>query len=301
MSDQHLTFSVVTPSYNQGEFIERTIQSVLSQSVQPMEYFVFDGGSTDNTIDVLKKYEKQLFWVSEKDKGQTDAVNKGLNVVKGDIIGWLNSDDIYYPKAFEMVSNFFQSNPSIDVVYGKANHVDKEDQIIEPYPIEPWNLERLKSICFLSQPAVFFRRTVVEQYGPLDDKLRYCMDYEYWLRLGVRGAQFAHIPLTLAGSRFYLETKTLGQRVGVHKEINDMLKKTTGETPDRWLCNYAHVWIESKGFSLTRKNQFLVVLIIVVIFTSLRWNHSVSKSLWKTLAEWTKRYTAKLFSFRRLA
>lgn len=295
-----LTFSIVTPSYNQGQFIERTLQSVLSQSVAPLEYFVFDGVSTDNTTEILKKYEQHLSWISEKDNGQTDAVNKGLKRVTGDIIGWLNSDDIYYSGTFESVRRFFQENPSIDLVYGRANHIDKDDCVIEAYPTEPWDFERLKSICFLSQPAVFFRRKVIETYGLLDEKLHYCMDYEYWVRLAVRGASVAHIPIVLAGSRFYQETKTMNQRVAVHKEINDMLKKTLGKTPDRWLCNYAHVFVESHGFPTPQKSPFLAVagLAVVIVFTSLRWNYSISKPLRNMLKGWMKHYTNKLF-FRR--
>ncbi len=292
-----LTFSIVTPSYNQGEFIERTIQSVLSQSIKPFEYFVFDGGSKDNTIELLKKYESQLCWVSEKDNGQTHAVNKGLKKATGDIIGWLNSDDIYYPGALESVQRFFEENPSVGVVYGRANHIDKEDGVIEAYPTEPWDIERFKSICFLSQPAVFFRRSIVENYGLLDEKLNFCMDYEYWMRLASKGASFAHIPLVLAGSRFYLETKTLNQRVSVHKEINDMLKKTLGKTPDRWLCNYAHVLIETKGVPPAYKSPLwaLVLLAGAIICASLRWNYSLSPSLRAMLKGWIKPYSRKIF------
>ncbi len=283
-----LTLSIITPSYNQGEFIERTIQSVLTQETQPIEYHVFDGGSTDNTITILKKYEHKLSWVSEKDKGQTDAVNKGLKIAQGDIIGWLNSDDIYYPKAFERVIQYFTEHPEIDIIYGKANHIDKEDNILEPYCTEPWNFERLQSVCFISQPAVFFRKKAVDQYGLLNDSLRYCMDYEYWLRLSIKGAKFAHLPLTLAGSRLYMETKTLGQRVAVHAEINTMLKKTLGQTPDRWLSNYAHVLLDSYGLSIKQKRLFLMFLIMTVTYASLRWNKGISSSLRTTLKSWVK-------------
>lgn len=293
-----LTFSIVTPSFNQGQFIERTIQSVLSQSIKPLEYFIFDGGSTDNTVELLKKHEQHYTWVSEKDNGQTHAVNKGLKRVKGDIIGWLNSDDIYYPGAFQCVLDFFETNPDIDIIYGDAHHIDKEDKVIEQYPTEPWDIERLKDTCFLSQPAVFFRRRVIETYGLLDEKLSYCMDYEYWVRLAIQGASFAHIPLVLAGSRFYQETKTLNQRLAVHAEINDMLKKKLGKTPDRWLCNYAHAFVESRGIAMgqTRSIIALPILTVMIVLTSIRWNYGVSKSLRKMLREWCKEYAKKLFS-----
>jgi glycosyltransferase involved in cell wall biosynthesis len=296
-----LTFSIVTPSYNQGEFIERTLQSVFSQTVLPLEYFVFDGGSTDNSIQILKKYAQQIEWVSEKDNGQAHAVNKGLKKVTGDIIGWLNSDDVYYPDAFKCVRTFFEENPSVDVVYGKAYHIDKQDQIIEAYPTERWNVEHFKSFCFLSQPAVFFRRKVIEEQGLLNENLCYCMDYEYWLRLAMRGVSFAHIPLVLAGSRFYQETKTLNQRVAVHSEINTMLKKKLGRTPERWLCSYAHIFVETHGIARGQVHSFLAipVLAVVMVLASLRWNYSISSTLRQMLSGWIKRYLRKLFYILR--
>ena len=172
--------SIVTPSFNQGQFIERTLQSVACQTGASIEHVVFDGGSTDTTLDVLNRFSPKVRWVSEKDKGQTDAVNKGIRGTDGEIIGWLNSDDIYYPGTISQVVSFFKDNPEIDVVYGMADHIDINDQAFEAYPTEPWNFERLQETCFISQPALFFRRRVVEKCGLLDESLNYCMDYEYW-------------------------------------------------------------------------------------------------------------------------
>lgn len=282
-----LSLSVITPSFNQGEFIERTLQSVLNQSIKPLEYFVFDGQSTDDTIAILKQYESQLTWISEPDHGQAHAVNKGLKMVQGDVIGWLNSDDMYYPEAFNIVLTFFEQHPDVDIIYGKAHNIDKADQFIETYPTEPWCYERLKSICFLSQPAVFFRRDVIAQYGLLNEKLHYCMDYEYWLRLAKKGAHFAHIPLVLAGARIYAETKTISQRVAVHAEINTMLHDTLGYTPNRWLSNYAIVWLEARGMKATQEKQFMWRLIAMKIYASLRWNKQyVLSTLRKKLIAW---------------
>ena len=213
-----MKLTIVTPSYNQGKYIKRTIDSVLSQDIDDMEYIIVDGGSTDATLDIIKSYGTQIVWKSEKDKGQTDAVNKGIRQATGDIIGWLNSDDIYFPHALKKVMQVFNDNPNVNVVYGNAQHIAEDDSYIEDYYSEPYNYERLKSICYICQPSVFFRKSVVDKYGYLDDTLNYCMDYEYWLRIG-KGEEFYYLEELLAGSRLYNDNKTLGCRRQVHEEM----------------------------------------------------------------------------------
>jgi glycosyltransferase involved in cell wall biosynthesis len=278
--------SIVTPSYNQGQFIERTLQSVASQSGAEIEHVVFDGGSTDNTVDVLKSFTPAVRWVSKKDKGQTDAVNQGIRATDGEIIGWLNSDDVYYAGAIERVVAFFERNPDVDVVYGLADHIDLDDVAFEDYPTEPWNLERLKETCFICQPALFLRRRVVEQYGLLDESLNYCMDYAYWLRLGKAGVRFALLPEKLAGSRLYADNKTLGARVKVHAEINDMFRKLFGEVPDRWLFNYAHVVVEQRYSREGNKNSFALRVGANSVSAAFKWNHRVSAGMVKSIYSW---------------
>ena len=240
-NDSPMKVSIITPSFNQGQFIERTLLSVAKQTGAEIEHVVFDGRSTDNTVEILKQFKPPVRWVSEKDKGQTDAVNKGLLATDGEIIGWLNSDDIYYPGAIARVVDFFKAHPDVDIVYGQADHIDVNDDPFEAYPSESWNLERLLQTCFICQPALFFRRRVVEKHGLLDDSLNYCMDYEYWLRLSYAGVRFAYLEEKLAGSRMYADNKTLGARVKVHAEVNDMFKKSFNKVPKRWLQNYVHV------------------------------------------------------------
>ena len=271
--------SVVTPSFNQGRFIERTLRSVATQSGVRIDHMVVDGGSTDNTVEILKNFDGTIRWVSEKDNGQTDAVNKGIRNTDSEIIGWLNSDDIYYPDAVSRVVAFFETHPEIDVVYGMADHIDQNDKAFEAYPSEPWNFERLKDTCFICQPAAFFRRPVVEKYGLLDDALHYCMDYEFWLRLGKAGVRFGHLEDKLAGSRLYAENKTLGSRVKVHAEINDVLKKLLGKVPDRWLWNYAHAVVEERVDRLKQPRWFALRMLLVVTTAAWRWNGRISPEM----------------------
>ena len=228
-----IRISIITPSFNQGQFIERTIQSVLSQDVKGMEYWVIDGGSTDETLQVLQRFEDRLQWVSEPDKGQTDALNKGIMRSHGEIIGWLNSDDIYYPKALPRILHFFDEHPEVNVVYGKAHHIDADDGIIAAYPTQEWDYDALLKDCFICQPALFFRRDIIERYGLFDETLQYCMDYEYWLRVGGK-EPFCHYPEFLAGSRLYEQNKTLGCRRQVREEILEMIYQKTGMLSMRW-------------------------------------------------------------------
>jgi len=241
-----LRFSVITPSYNQGKFLERTIQSVLQQTGAELEYVIFDGGSSDETLTILQNYQDRVKWESSPDEGQGDAVNKGIQATSGDIIAWLNSDDIYYPGALSKVQKIFETHPEVQVVYGDAHHISVHDAIIEPYPTEQWNYRRLKNFCFICQPATFFRRQMVEAYGLLDANLKFCMDYELWLRYG-QHTNFYYLPEVLAGSRFYDTNKTLGQRVAVHYEINDMLKRKFTRSPGKWVVAYAAVLVEERS------------------------------------------------------
>lgn len=241
-----MKFSVITPSFEQAAFIERTIQSVLNQHDPDWEYVICDGGSRDQTLDILHRYGDlypNLQWISAPDQGQTDAINKGIALTQGEIIAWINSDDIYYPGAFQAVRAIFASHPEVEVVYGQGNYIDEADQVLEPYPTHEWNYEQLLEDCFLCQPAVFFKRSLVEKWGSLDDTLQYCMDYELWLRYGQQ-AHFYYLPQPLAALRIYPDNKSLGKRTLCHIETNDMLRQRLGYTPDPWLLRYARVKVE---------------------------------------------------------
>jgi len=284
--EKTMRFSIVTPSYNQGSFIERTLSSVANQKGVEYEHVVFDGGSTDETLDILKRFVPPVRWVSEKDCGQADAVNKGIRATDGEIIGWLNSDDIYYPGALARVATYFAEHPEIDAVYGQADHIDLVDRAFENYPSEPSNFERLKETCFICQPALFLRRRAVAHHGLLDESLHFCMDYEYWLRLGKAGARFGYLEQKLAGSRLYADNKTLGARVKVHAEINNMLRSMFGKVPERWLFNYGHVICDTKMNRIEHPRRYVLCLVLHTIGASMRWNRCLSHKLIRTVWQW---------------
>lgn len=267
-----MSISIVTPSFNQGKFIERTIQSVLSQSIPKLEYVVVDGGSQDETLSILKKYSSQLRFVSEPDRGQAHAVNKGIMMTSGEIIGWLNSDDVYSSDALHTIIQFFTDHSEIDVVYGKAQHIDHNGQVIEFYPTQEWDFKALKNRCYISQPAVFFRRRVIEKSGLLNENLHYCLDYEYWLRLAQGGAKFAYLPQVLAGSRLYPETKTLSAPQKAQQEALTMLMKRLGYVPEDWLLNDAISYVQSKTQLRTPNRRYIAAIFAASMLSAFRWN-----------------------------
>jgi glycosyltransferase involved in cell wall biosynthesis len=275
-----LSVSVVTPSLNQGRFLADTLRSVGSQGYACLEHVVVDGGSTDQTVQILAQHRGTLRWTSEPDTGQAHAVNKGIYSTAGAVIGWLNSDDVYRPGAIQAVADYFQANPSADVVYGDADLIDAAGLVTGRYPTAAWDPAQLQHRCFLAQPAVFFRRGVVDRFGVLDERLQFCMDYEYWLRLAAGGARFAYLPRVLAASRLHPETKTLGSRLEVHTEIDRVLRAMTGRVPDGWLVNHAHTWLELRGItSSATPLRFGVSSAALYMALSLRWNGLPSAGL----------------------
>lgn len=182
--------SIITPSYNQGEFIQTTIKSVLNQGYPNLEYIIMDGMSTDNTIDILRSYDGQLIWFSESDKGQSHAINKGIQRASGDIITFLNSDDFYLPGALMNVAKEFMKNPDLIWLTGNYKIVDNNNLNIQPFVVKYKQLLRyfpgklkFKVTNFIAQPSTFWKRSIHEVIGTLDTTLRYAFDYDFWLRL----------------------------------------------------------------------------------------------------------------------
>ena len=235
--------TIVTPSLNQGRFIRRTIESVLCQDGVAIEYLLFDGGSTDETLEILRQYGGRFSWVSEKDRGQAAAVNKGWRRARGKYLGWLNSDDIYLPGALAQAVAFLEARPGAAAVYGEGYHIAEDDRKIERYPTEPFDRKRLGQTCFICQPTVFLRRSVVEEVGYLDESLHYAMDYDLWFRIARRYEMF-YIKSDWACTRFYPGSKTLGYRLQAHREILKVVQRHTGAVPPSWVYGYAHAVME---------------------------------------------------------
>lgn len=203
--------SIVTPSFNQSAFIEETIRSVLLQNYGPMEYIVVDGGSNDGTVDILRRYEPWLTWLSEPDGGQAEAINKGLRLAKGEVLAYLNSDDIYCPGCIQAVASFIHARPRVGLAYGDCHVIDEGGHVIGYLPRREFSRTRMiERGEFLPQQAVFWRREAMERVGLFDERLHYAMDLDFFIRVG--GAfPVEHLPVPLASFRMHASSKTASQ------------------------------------------------------------------------------------------
>lgn len=225
--------SIVTPSFNQGHFIEEGIHSVFQQDYPNFEHIIIDGASTDETMTLLKRYS-HLVWRSESDRGQADAMNKGFQMVTGDIIGWLNADDRYLPGCFNAVELYFMDYPEIDIVYGDYRLINAAGEVKKCRRELDFDLFMLKYLHMLYIPSTttFFRRKVIDDGNLLDLTYHYAMDYEFVLRLALKGYKFGHIPKFLADFRRHSESKSsvasMNQRIEQERALlkyEDWLRK----------------------------------------------------------------------------
>jgi glycosyltransferase involved in cell wall biosynthesis len=202
--------SIITPSFNQAQYLEETIRSVLEQDYPRIEYIIMDGGSTDGSVDIIKKHEARIqFWVSEQDQGQTDAINKGFNRASGDILAWLNSDDTYNPKAVGEAVKFLMDNPDVAMVYADCNFIDERGRVIGKFAARQTDYQKLRrGYVHIPQQTMFFRAKYWKEVGPLDPSFYFAMDYDLWVRIAKR-APIKYLPgKTWANFRIHTSSKT---------------------------------------------------------------------------------------------
>ena len=210
--------SIVTPSFNQAQYLEQTLRSVLEQDHPSIEYIVIDGASTDGSVDVIKKYEERLaYWVSEKDSGQADAINKGLARATGDIVAWINSDDFYFPGAVTSAVKAFATHSEAGMVYGNTAAVDKNGEAIYFPKYAQWSLQDLLTFNIIGQPAVFMRRDILLKAGFLDPSFHFLLDHQLWIRMAAR-APMVYIPEKWAAGRFHESAKNVAQAANFGEE-----------------------------------------------------------------------------------
>jgi glycosyltransferase involved in cell wall biosynthesis len=199
--------SIITPSYNQASYLEQTILSVLNQDYPRIEYIVVDGRSTDNSVDIIKKYENKLaYWVSEKDNGQADAINKGFARATGEVIAWLNSDDYYLSGTVSAAVKVFEENPDVVFVYGNMLAVDEHGKTFNILNYKQLTLEDLLCFQIIGQPAVFMRRSALQKTGGLDPTFHFLLDHLLWIKLAQQG-KILHTDQTWAAARYHAEAK----------------------------------------------------------------------------------------------
>ncbi len=235
---QYPRITIVTPSLNQGEFIEETIQSVLDQGYPNLEYIIVDGGSTDNTLDVIKKYENRLtYWVSEKDDGQSEAINKGLERASGNLFNWLNADDILEPDALRKVALEF-AYKEVEVIHGWCRHFSnktKETLAIGRTSVLP-SIEKSMAYYSMGQPSHFYKTEVIRELGGVDNSLHYAMDMDLWFRyMAVHGkGKVKFVDDVLSHFRLHEHSKTNKDNLEFKRERVAIYKGllTHAETPD---------------------------------------------------------------------
>jgi glycosyltransferase involved in cell wall biosynthesis len=224
--------SIITPSYNQAEYIEQTIDSVLSQGYGNLEYLVIDGGSTDGSVDIIKKYEKHLaYWTTEKDDGQSDAINKGLSRISGDVVNWLNSDDFYEPGALKTIATYF-SDPLVNVVCARGNIVmnGQHLKMSSGTDIYPGNLAKTIGWARIDQPETFFRKRVYDTLGMVNTHYHFVMDKEFWIRYLMQFGlnEIRRVNDVVVNFRFHDQSKTRSQRLKFDHETLQLFSNLTG-------------------------------------------------------------------------
>lgn len=277
------SISIVTPSYNQVAFLEEALLSVKNQSYPSVEHLVIDGGSTDGSVEMLKHYSGQdgwehLRWVSERDRGQSDALNKGFRQATGDLVGWLNSDDRYRSGCFRSVVQGFEKYGWADVIYGDYTWINERGQITQVRREASFSYFILKyhhTLCIPST-ATFIRRRVFQEGQFIDEDLHYSMDYEYFLRLARSGYRFKHISGLLADFRWHSQSKTVATGEGQVREFEQIVRQNST------LLKHFH----------SNASQTMVLKCLRMVAASLRYSEKLLRGcyvgqVWPSLVERT--------------
>jgi glycosyltransferase involved in cell wall biosynthesis len=241
--------SVITPAFNAAPFLEETIRSVLAQDYPRIEYLVMDGGSTDGTLEILERYRDRLEFISAPDGGASDAINRGFQKARGEILAWLGADDLYLPGAISAAVAGLAEDPFAAAVYGEGYWIGADGQTLGRYPtVAPYSPAAFRRECPICQPACFLRRAAVESVGGLDASLASAFDYDLWIRLS-RRYPFRAIPQYLAQSRMHGRNKSLGQKRRMFEECIQLLRRHYGYVPVSWIYGYV-------SFLRDRTDQF---------------------------------------------
>lgn len=229
MSAELPLVSIITPSYKQAPYLEQTLRSVLAQDYPNMEYLVVDGGSEDGSVEIIRRYAKDLaWWISEPDQGQADAINKGFARAKGKYVAWLNSDDTYLPGAVRQAVDVLETHPEPGFVYGDLHSMDAAGQVFNTITYKQYGLIDLLAFRIIGQPSVFMRREVLEKAGLLDLSYRFLLDHQLWMRMAAL-APARYVPQVWAAARHHPGAKNVAQAAGFGAEVYRILEWAQGQ------------------------------------------------------------------------